>query len=255
MVRWTRNKKHRKSKSKGRSNRRVTSRVKNQKGGAPPVTSIAQWIENVKAHPAYTKLEDKYKPLESRQQASYRLGEYTMNDLKDLSLKLPNKPDNPSTTPEGYTRVEPEWDITLFAGTNQEEGPLDIRTMAANLYDKWRYFFDKNPSPTPAEFKEHINTFLSKDPAIVDQDQDFLVAANFMIESENKLRRGEAPIQGLTEDDTYPLLVWFLIMNQPDKSVQSAPSFIPKSEGKVEIQAVTEPSTEQVPSLLKEPET
>ena len=246
MVRRTRNRKHRRSK-------RRTHRK--QRGGAPPVTSIAQWIENVKAHPAYTKVEDKYKPLESRQQASYRLGEYTMSDLKDLSLKLPNKPDNPSTTPEGSTRVEPEWDVTLFAGTNQEEGPLDIRTLAAILHDKWGYFFDRTPSPTPAEFKEHIATYLKEDPAIEDQDLDFRVAAKYLLDTENKLRRGDALIQRLTEDETYPLFVWFLIMNQPDKPVQSAPSFIPKSEVKSEIQAVTESSIEPVPSLLKEPET
>lgn len=228
MVRRTRNKKHRRSKR--RTNRK-------QRGGAPPVTSIAQWIENVKAHPAYTKLDDKYKTLE-----------YTMNDLKGSSLKLPNKPDD-------STRVEPEWDVTLFTGNNQEEGPLDIRTLAANLYGKWGPYMGSTPSPTPANFKEYFGTYLKDDPAIKDQDQDFRVAAKYMLDTENNLRRGEAPIQELTEDANYPLLVWFLIMNQPDKPVKAEPSFIPLSEVKAELKANTEPSIEPVPSLLKEPET
>jgi len=254
VQRRTRNKKQRRSKSKRRSNRRLTRRYKNQKGGALPVTSIANWIDNVKNHPAYTKSEDKYKPLESRQQASLRLGEYTMNDLKDLSLKLPNKPNNPSTTPEGSTGVEPEWDINLFS---QNEGPLDIRTMTANLSLRWSYFFDKNPSPTPAEFKEHIATFLREDRDIADQDPDFPLATKYMIECENKMRRGEQSIEKLTEDDTYPLFVWFLLMNQPDIPVKSAPSFSSESDAvpQPEVETEAEASTEPVPSLLKEPET
>ena len=255
MQRRTRNKKQRRSKSKRRSNRRLTRRYKNQKGGALPVTSIANWIDNVKNHPAYTKSEDKYKPLESRQQASLRLGEYTMNDLKDLSLKLPNKPNNPSTTPEGSTGVEPEWDINLFSGNNQIEGQLDIRTMAANLHDRWGYFFDKNPSPTPAEFKEHIATFLREDREIADQDPDFPIAAKYMIDSENKMRRGEQLIEKLTEDDKYPLFVWFLLMNQPDVPVKSAPSFSSESDANAEVKIEAEASTEPVPSLLAAPET
>ena len=78
---------------------------------------------------------------------------------------------------------------------------------------------------------------MSDDPEIADQDPDFRIAANFLMESENKLRRiGYVDtIERLTEGEKYPLFVWFLMMNQPDKPEKSAPAFIPKAAANVEM--------------------
>lgn len=221
MVRRTRGKKSK------RVNKRNT-RGKKQRGGNQDIISVKSWIDKVKLHPAYTKVDAKYQHSDTREQASYRLGEYTMNDLKDLSLKLPNRP-------EGSTSVEVQWDVNIDSGNTAPK--LDIRSLAATLYDKWSPFLGVTPSPTPAEFKEYITTNMSDDPEITDQDPDFRVAANYLVESENKLRRiGDVDtIERLTEGDKYPLFVWFLMMNQPDKPEKSAPAFIPKAAANVEI--------------------
>jgi len=203
----------------------------------------------VKLHPAYTKVDAKYRHLDTREQVSYRLGEYTMNDLKDLSLKLPNRP-------EGSTSVEVQWDVNNDSGTTEPK--LDIRSLAATLYDRWSLFFGVTPSPTPAEFKEYIATYLSDDPEIDDQDPDFRIAANYLVESENKLRRiGYVDtIERLTEGDKYPLFVWFLMMNQPDKPEKSTPAFIPKDTPNVvmsDVQMAEEETvqiTEPAPASL-----
>ena len=221
MVRRTRSKKPQ------RTNKRNT-RGRKQYGGNRDIISVKSWIDKVKLHPAYTKVDTKYQHLDTREQVSFRLGEYTMNDLKDLSLKLPNRP-------EGSTSVEVQWDVNNDSGATAPK--LDIRSLAATLYDKWNPFFGVTPSPTPSEFKEYITTNMSDDPEIADQDPDFRIAANFLMESENKLRRiGYVDtIERLTEGEKYPLFVWFLMMNQPDKPEKSAPAFIPKAAANVEM--------------------
>jgi len=233
MRKGTRGNKHRLEK------RRRTRRK--QRGGASDevtVKSITEWLEAVKKSPAFQKSEDKYRPDPKREQPEFRLGEYRMRDLQNTTLTLPEM--NPPQAGQIGT-VDSEFDIN-----RSTDIPFDIRTEGANLLEKWGPVMYPPPettggpaelTPTPAEFKAYIEQNTTADPNNL--DPDFLLAVDYLIMVENKLRTfpgaDSKPIETLTNENEYPLFVWFLMMNLP-QNVQPAPSLVSREQVNEEIQ-------------------
>jgi hypothetical protein len=203
MRRGTRGKKQ-------RGNKRSTRR-RNQRGGsgAVPVDSVESWLSAVKGSAAFMKSEDKYK-----------LGTYRFEDLKSPSLKLPDMPDT-------IAAVDPNFNVYK---SNTALDPMDLRKLGSGLKDGWNPVISIVPTPTATEFKEYVTKHMDADPELA--DADFRDLVNHSMFAENTLRTlaDEPVINSLTEDDKYPLFIWALMMNPPDKPVLSVPTLVPESE-------------------------
>ena len=221
MHKRTRANKHRHEK------RRRTRRK--QRGGEldeVKVKSISDWIDAVKKTPAFQKKEAKYQHLQ-REKPELRLGEYRMIDLKIPNLTLPEM------NQVQVGQVESGFDINQFSSS--KDSPFDIRTEGANLLEKWSpVMYPPSETagvaeltPTPAEFKAYIEQNMTADPN--NFDPDFLIAVEYLIKVENKLRSGSESntIESLTDEAAYPLFVWALMMNT---NAQPAPSLVSKEQ-------------------------
>jgi hypothetical protein len=221
--------------NKQRLEKRRRTRRK-QRGGA--ISNLTEWLDAVKKSPAFLKNEDIYKPSQAREQPVLRLGEYRMSDLKNPNLTLPpiirNENDHPEQVQEGFNINE----------KNPTETPFDIRIEGANLLEKWSPVMhppsetagSAELAPTPAEFKDYINQNEKAD--VNNPNPDFPIAVDYFIMAENKLRyiADTKPIESLTDDTSYPLFVWVLMMNLPENT-QPAPSLVSKEQVEKELQS------------------
>ena len=215
--------------------RRRTRRY--QRGGAES-TSIGDWIEAVRNSPAFKKDDPKFIQNPSAE-PSVRLGAYRLTELTTPATKLPNI---------DSTQANDSFDINRYAGNDEE--PVDLRVEGANIRAKWAPFLSVDPPPTPADFKIYINQHMNTD--LMKVDPDFRTAVNHLISVENKLRRGDDSVVSLSDETKYPLFVWALMMNPPDKTVAEAPSLFSKKDVSEELrsQGFSEdvPATPQVPA-------
>jgi len=200
-------------KKRGNEKRRMTRR--RQKGGA--VDNLDAWVAAVKASPMFAKTVDEAKPDAARSEP-LRLGAYHFADLKRDELKLPDMKDDQETN----------FNINQYSSGGT---PIDLRVEGAGLAIKWAPVTSANP--TPAEFKDYINENMGADINVA--DPDFREAVNYLVEIENKLRHDSDPITSLTDDSKYPLFVWALLMNLPEKPVEAVPALISEEEVKTNL--------------------
>jgi len=199
-------------------------RTRKQRGGGEALKSIGEWVAAVKRSPAFKKEESIYRP-DPTAEPSFRLGAYRFPKLTDPSTQLPNIDESNDS--------DNTFDINFYAGV--QEDPVDIRVEGANISAKWEPFLSVIPPPTPVDFKLYIDEHMNTD--VMKVDPDFRTAVNHLIALENKLRRDENPITSLSDESKYPLFVWALMMNGPDKSVGIAPSLYSQNEVKEEFES------------------
>lgn len=193
--------------------------------------SVESWLTAVKNSAAFTKSEDRFTPNVKRHEEILHLGTYRFEDLKNPSLKLPDMPDDTVGVDPNFNVYKN--DTTLI--------PLDLRKLGAGLNDGWKPVIGTVPTPTAFEFKKYVtDQTMDADPE--NANPDFRDLANHSIFAENTLRTltNEPSIDRLTDDTKYPLFIWALMMNLPDKPVQAAPTLVPKDEEPV---SQVEPTT------------
>jgi len=201
-----------------------------QHGGA--IANIDDWIAAVAASPAFrSNKEDKYRPNEQRE-LDYILGQYQLSDLKDPSLLLPDIEDG--------RRLDSNFDINRFTGSG---APSDLRKEGARASIIMRDMIAQNL--TPAGFKTSID--LLKEEMV--SAPDIYQSLSKLAQLEHKLRKRGIPnnkndaLKILEDRASYPLYIWALVMNLPEKPIDAEPDLmsveeVAKELASPEVQAI-----------------
>ena len=173
-------------------------------GSPQAIDSISSWIQEVNKTPAFISDENKdfkYKKQPDERNEALRLGTYTINDLKNENLKLPQR------KRDTYGLFEQEYAFEL-------NGMGDFRDEASAL----RYFFadviEQEDQLTPAEFMKHMS-FLKNDP---NGDNAILQQIQFAEKIEVELQKlgknvDVDPQRVLIDEQNYPLYILTLFAN------------------------------------------
>jgi len=190
----------RKNRNRAPDRSRRTRKV--QRGGGE-INSIASWIAAVKKTPAFRAEEDKYIKQPEAENDALWLGSYTIGDLIDDSLKLPEKERDANQL---FVRDEE----FLFDRVNDVS---DFRDIAVAL----RLYFANivNSNPTPNEFLRDIKE-MKEDPST---DSTILQTIQFAETIEVKLKLLDnpnadiLPYDVLVNEQNYPLFILTLVAN------------------------------------------
>jgi len=186
--------------------RRRRTRKHLQRGGR--VENIQEWINAV---------EQKFKEIAIANATNYKF-----SDLIDEKLRLPDmeKPDLLFDVESGRTRTV-----------------RDLRSEYKKIVVDMGNIIDANP--TPQEFKEYIDTQVAPS---AERDTILDIAVKYATALENTLRRlaEKDTIDSLGDQTKYPLFIWALMMNPPEKPVDLLPSEVPKEQVESELQQFSE---------------
>ena len=184
---------------------KVEKAEKIQKGGARnlvPITGINSWITSVQETPAFEAQEEKFAKDVSRPETS--LGRYTLADLKDDTLQLPERPKNQDT---GFYENPNDTNFQLSNGD-------DIRDEAVSLRIQFDDLITQNP--TAYSFMTHIAA-LKGDPNTDSSIHQTIYIAE-QLEYELKEKAGLTGLDSskmLTDPKNYPLYLLTLLVNTP----------------------------------------
>ena len=171
-----------------------------QRGGR--VDNIQEWINAV---------ERKFKEIGST---------YKLSDLIDERLRLPDM-----DKPDPLFDVESGRSMTI----------RDLRSEYKKIVEDMGNIIDADP--TPQQFKAYIDTQVAPS---AERDTILDIAVKYAITLENTLRRfsekEKDAVASLGDAETYPLFIWALMMNPPEKPVDLLPTEVPKEQVETELQ-------------------
>jgi hypothetical protein len=172
---------------------------KSQRGGQVN-SSIDAWIAAVKESPAFKAQDELFAKDVSRPETS--LGRYTLANLKDDTLQLPERPKNPVT---GLYENPNDANFHLSNGD-------DIRDEAVSLRIQFDDLITQNP--TAYSFMTHIAA-LKGDPNTDSSIHQTIYIAE-QLEYELKEKAGQTGLDSskmLTDPKNYPLYLLTLLVN------------------------------------------
>jgi len=178
---------------------------KDQKGGARnpvPITSIDVWITSVNETPAFDpqSQEEKFAKDASRPETS--LGRYTLIDLKDDTLQLPERLKNTAT---GFYDNQNDVNFQLSNGD-------DIRDEAVSLRIQFNDLIAQNP--TAYAFMTHIAALKGDPNTDSSIHQTIYIAEQLEYELKGKdSQTGLDSSKMLTDPKNYPLYLLTLLVN------------------------------------------